>query len=100
MAEVTAGLRASLSAVEIGSTVIRHAQNNFSSNKTLVSAPLSAQFRRGYIRGYDRHTEIICDSSHWGTVCTGRPGTFDDDATVRTKVGEFFAALVQDVCDV
>jgi hypothetical protein len=55
MAEVTAGLRALLSAVVIASTVIRHAENNFSSNKTLVSAPWSAQFRRGYIRGYDRH---------------------------------------------
>jgi len=39
MAEVTAGLRASPSAVGIGSAVIRHAKNNFSSNKTLVNAP-------------------------------------------------------------
>jgi hypothetical protein len=55
MAEVTAGLRASLSAVGIGSTVIRHAEHNFSSNKTLVSTPWSVQFLRGYISGYDRH---------------------------------------------
>src|ERR1700722_11139950 len=45
-------------------------------------------------------TEIFCDSSHWGDSWTGRPGTFDDDATDRTAVGEFFAALVQDVRDV
>jgi hypothetical protein len=55
MAEVTAGLRASLCSAGIASTVIRHAENNSASNKTLVSAPWSAQFRRGYIRGYDRH---------------------------------------------
>jgi hypothetical protein len=39
MAEVTARLRASLSGRKIGSAVIRHAKNNFPSNKTLVSAP-------------------------------------------------------------
>jgi hypothetical protein len=39
MAEVTARLRASLSGRKIESAVIRHAKNNFSSNKTLVSAP-------------------------------------------------------------
>jgi hypothetical protein len=39
MAQVTARLRASLSARKIGSAVIRHAKNNFPSNKTLVSAP-------------------------------------------------------------
>jgi len=55
MAEVTTGLRASLSAAGIGSAVVRHAKNNFASNKTLVNAPWSAQFLRGYIRGYDRH---------------------------------------------
>jgi hypothetical protein len=42
MAEVTAGLRASLSAVAIRSAVIWHAENNFSSNKTLVNASWSA----------------------------------------------------------
>ena len=35
-----------------------------------------------------------------GDSWTGRPETFDDDATDRTTVGEFFAALVQDVRDV
>jgi len=45
-------------------------------------------------------TEMFCDSSHWGIIWTGRPGTFDDDATDRTTVGKFFAALVHDICDV
>jgi hypothetical protein len=54
MAEVTAGLRASLSARSIASVLILHAKNNASSNKTLVSTPSSVQFSRGYIRGYDR----------------------------------------------
>jgi hypothetical protein len=39
MAEVTARLRASLSARRSASPVIRHTKNNVSSNKTLVSAP-------------------------------------------------------------
>jgi hypothetical protein len=54
MAELTARLRASLSARRIASAVILHAKNNAASNKTLVSAPRSTQFSRGYIRGYDR----------------------------------------------
>src|ERR1700731_2574951 len=45
-------------------------------------------------------TGIFCDSSHWGDSWTGRLGTFDDNATDRTAVGEFFVALVQDVGDV
>jgi hypothetical protein len=39
MAEVTARLSASLLARKIWSAIIRHAKNNFSSNKTLVSVP-------------------------------------------------------------
>jgi hypothetical protein len=54
MAEVTARLRASLSARSIAGALILHAENNAFSNKTLVSAPWFAQFSRGYIRGYDR----------------------------------------------
>src|SRR5271169_1008610 len=45
-------------------------------------------------------TEIFCDSSHWGNSWTSRPGTFDDNATDRTTVDEFYAALVHDVGDV
>jgi len=48
-------LRASLSALRIGSPVIWHTRNTVSSNKTLVSAAWFAQFSSGYIRGYDRH---------------------------------------------
>jgi hypothetical protein len=55
MAEVTARLRASLSARSIASALIQHANNEVSSNKTLVSAASFAQFSRGYIRSYDRH---------------------------------------------
>jgi len=45
-------------------------------------------------------TGMFCDSSHWGNSWTSRPGRFDDNATDRTAVGEFFDALVHDVGDV
>ena len=35
-----------------------------------------------------------------GNSWTSRSGTFDDNATDRTAVGEFFVALVHDVGDV
>jgi hypothetical protein len=54
MSEVTARLRASLSARSIPGALILPAEDNAFSNKTLVSAPWFAQFSRGYIRGYDR----------------------------------------------
>jgi hypothetical protein len=54
MAQVTARLRASLSARSIADALILPPEDNAFSNKTLVSAPWFAQFSRGYIRGYDR----------------------------------------------
>jgi hypothetical protein len=37
-----------------GPVLIHHVRNHDASNKMLVSTPLSAQFLRRYIRGYDR----------------------------------------------
>jgi hypothetical protein len=45
-------------------------------------------------------TELICDSSHWGSNWTSKAQPPDDDAAVRTTVGEIVDALVHDVGDV
>lgn len=45
-------------------------------------------------------TEIICDSSHWGSSWTSRPEPPDDDATVWTAVRGLVVALVRDLVDV
>jgi hypothetical protein len=39
-------------------------------------------------------TKVTCDSSHWGSNWTSRLEPLNDDATVRTAVGDIVVALV------
>jgi hypothetical protein len=59
MGDVTVNARVSLPRWRLRAAFIRHAENNVSSNNALVSEPTSAQFRRRYRRGYDRHHRVV-----------------------------------------
>jgi hypothetical protein len=60
MGDVTGSTAVSLPGDQLGTPLIWRAENIISSNNMLVSAPLSTQFFRRYMKGYDRdHGDLL-----------------------------------------